>query len=224
VRCLGRDKVVRKIQLSKVQYSPHAFTNLLSIRALDQKGMTFSISKGRFIGALDGVDVMVGDWRMGGYLLQLDAENRALVSREQQALLWHSRLGHLNFSTLSRISSSVTGVPKLTLKCSSPFCEACTVAKLHRCPSRKETTLCKSKLELVYVDIVTMDVPSAGGVRYSAGLTCDSTRYRWGLTLKKKSDFAEAFKDWIALVENESGCKVKRLVYGMRLHQRTHQK
>jgi hypothetical protein len=210
IQCLGQDNIPRRIQLSKVQYSPQAFTNLLSIRALDQKGMTFTIKQGRFVGTLDGAEIMVGDWRMGGYMLQLDCENKALVSRENEALLWHSRLGHLNFNTLRKISTSVTGVPRLAID-ENPFCEACTVAKLHRMPSRKETVLCKARLELIYVDIVVMEIESAGGARYGAGLTDDCTRYSWNMNLKKRSDFPKAFMEWAALVENETGCKIKRL-------------
>jgi hypothetical protein len=56
-----------------------------------------------------------------------------------------------------------------------------------------------------------MEVESAGGARYGAGITDDCTRYRWNMNLKKRSDFPKAFMEWAALVENETGCKIKRL-------------
>ena len=52
-------------------------------------------------------------------------------------------------------------------------------------------------------------VTSLGGSRYYITFIDDSSRKVWVYFLKNKSDVFEAFKKWKAMVETETGLKVK---------------
>ena len=124
-------------------------------------------------------------------------------------MLWHSRLGHVNHRTLSKIHEIADGVPKLDAI--SIFCEPCTVAKFPRTISRKTSTPTTKKLELVHSDVGTMPEPSIGGQKYYVTFTDDMTRYHWTYLMKNKSKVESIFKSWKQRVEHESGCKLQRL-------------
>ena len=68
------------------------------------------------------------------------------------------------------------------------------------------------KLELVHTDLWgPSPVASLGGSRYYITFIDDSSRKVWVYFLKNKSDIFETFKKWKAMVETETGLKVKCL-------------
>jgi hypothetical protein len=54
----------------------------------------------------------------------------AIVSDEATWLLWHARLGHLNFRALSSMHLSAHGVPKFKQSHVTDQCETCLETKL----------------------------------------------------------------------------------------------
>ena len=71
------------------------------------------------------------------------------------------------------------------------------------------------KLELVHIDLWgPSPVASLGGSRYYITFIDDSSRKIWVYFLKNKSDVFETFKKWKAMVEIETGRKVKCLKSG----------
>ena len=68
----------------------------------------------------------------------------------------------------------------------------------------------KQKLELVHNDLwVPTQVASLSGSLYYMIFVDDATRKTWIYFLKHKSEAFDAFKKWKALVETETGLKVK---------------
>ena len=68
------------------------------------------------------------------------------------------------------------------------------------------------KLELVHTDLWgPSSVASLGGSRYYITFIDDSSRKVWVYFLKNKSDIFETFKKWKAMVETETGLKIKCL-------------
>ena len=68
------------------------------------------------------------------------------------------------------------------------------------------------KLELINTNLWEPSlVASLGGSRYYFTFIDDSTRKVWVYFLKNKSDVFETFKKWKAMVEKETGLKVKCL-------------
>ena len=73
-------------------------------------------------------------------------------------------------------------------------------------------TLKAEKLELVHTDLWGLSpVASLRGSRYYITFIDDSSRRVWVYFLKNKSDVFETFKKWKAMVETETGLKVKCL-------------
>ena len=67
-------------------------------------------------------------------------------------------------------------------------------------------------LEIVHSDVCgKLNTPSLGGAEYFLTFIDDYTHYTWVYTLKHKSEVFDKFQKWKALVENESGRKVKVL-------------
>jgi hypothetical protein len=58
----------------------------------------------------------------------------SIVSDEATRILWHARLGHLNFRALSTMHLSATGVPKFKQSHGTEHCETCLETKLRRSP------------------------------------------------------------------------------------------
>ena len=56
-----------------------------------------------------------------------------------------------------------------------------------------------------------MNAPSLGGGEYFLTFIDDYTHYMWVYVLKQKSEVFDTFQKWVALIENESGHKLKVL-------------
>ncbi|KAE8705387.1 hypothetical protein F3Y22_tig00110429pilonHSYRG00978 [Hibiscus syriacus] len=85
----------------------------------------------------------------------------------------------------------------------------------HMSEKGMKTLLTKGKLP----DLKNVDVglfPSLAGSLYYVTFIDDSTRNVWDYFLKKKSKVFDTFRKWNAMVENETGLKVKRLRFDNR--------
>jgi transposase InsO family protein len=125
--------------------------------------------------------------------------------------LWQLRLGHLNFTSLKMLASKnmVKGMPHINHP--DEVCESCVLSKHHRTSFAKEVNWKKNKpLELVHTDVCgPIKLMSTGQNRYFLTFTNDFSRKTWIYFLKKKSEVLNYFKDFKAIVEKQSGCKIR---------------
>ena len=72
---------------------------------------------------------------------------------ERRALLWHHRLGHLNFETLYQmlLHNAIDGLPKLTRI--DYICQTCQTGKLARKKFPRSLTITTKPLEHVHTDV-----------------------------------------------------------------------
>jgi GAG-pre-integrase domain len=63
------------------------------------------------------------------------------LSRPALRMLWHQRLGHLNFRRLSTMYRFVKGMPEFTIPNELESCPVCLAAKLRKQPSGTATTM-----------------------------------------------------------------------------------
>jgi 5'-3' exoribonuclease 2 len=93
------------------------------------------------------------------------------------------------------------------------LCESCILGKQKRVNFKKARRApAKEKLELVHTDVWgPASVSSIGGKQYFVTFIDDHSRKVWVYFLRHKSDVFEAFKKWKAMVENETGLKIKKL-------------
>ena len=93
------------------------------------------------------------------------------------------------------------------------LCEGCILGKQHResFPSGKSIRA-KAPLEIVHSDLCgPMQAPSLAGSQYFLTFIDDFTRKTWVYFLKNKSEVFEKFRNFKALVENQSGLHIKVL-------------
>eukprot|EP00253_Pinus_taeda_P029009 PITA_29009 len=100
--------------------------------------------------------------------------------------LWHLRFGHLNFGGLNLLSRKemVKGLPLIEKP--DNLCEGCILGKQHR-----ESFPSGNQYFLTFID--------------------DFTRKTWIYFLKNKNEVFEKFRNFKALVENQSGLHIKIL-------------
>src|SRR3984885_7718984 len=215
--------------IADVYYVPGMRCNLLSIGQLVKKGynvyfvndvctiMDIAPSK-RCI-----AEVRMTRNRMFPLRIRADLKNKneiAAVTQEafqsvpkDENWLWHLRFGHLNFGGLNLLSRKgmVKGLPLIEKPDS--LCEGCILGKQHResFPSSKSIRA-KAPLEIIHSDLCgPMQAASLAGIQYFLTFIDDFTRKTWVYFLKNKSEVFEKFRNFKALVENQSGLHIKVL-------------
>jgi hypothetical protein len=120
---------------------------------------------------------------------------------ESDASIWCSRLCHLNFGSMSRLSS-------LNLILNLPIvegskCQSCVQSKQPRKPHKAAEERYLTPLELIHSDICEMnDVSTEGGQRYFMTMIDNASRYCYVYLLKTKDDALNYFKTYKVEVEN----------------------
>ncbi|WVY99473.1 hypothetical protein V8G54_015558 [Vigna mungo] len=133
------------------------------------------------------------------------------VAMNENPNLWHRRLGHMSEKGM-RIMHSKGKLPSLQ-SLEFDMCEDCILGKQKRVSFQRSGRIPKKeRLELVHSDVWgPTTVSSIGGKRYFVTFIDDHSRKVWTYFLKNKSEVFEAFKIWKAMVENETGLKIKKL-------------
>jgi transposase InsO family protein len=221
----GTIQISDALVLENVLYVPDLRFNLVSVRQLC-KDRTIRVTFDSWAAYIRSKPTQVViakapfDASLG--VFTLSASPSLSIAMTAQAvnpiLLWHNRLGHLGFSEVVRLAKEGLLDRDATSACSAMtpddiknlFCEPCTMGKGTRQPSPVAPERATKPNERVHIDIWgPARTPTAGKARYL--LTCqdDYTRRTQIFFLKRKSDALDAFRDYIALVENHCESKVK---------------
>lgn len=136
-----------------------------------------------------------------------------LASLEDQAWLWHARLGHVNFHALKMLEAEymAAGVPQI--KHPDQLCQACVVVKQARTPFPViANNQADEPLELVHADLSGPITPSTlAGNSYFMLIVDDYNRWMWVYVIKSKDQVSSLFKNFKADSENMCGCRIKTL-------------
>jgi hypothetical protein len=112
---------------------------------------------------------------------------------ESDASVWHSHLYHLNFGSMSRLSS-LNLIPNLYIIKGSK-CQSCVQSKQPRKPHKVAEERDLTPLELIHSDICEMNgVLTGGGQRYFMTMIDDASRYCYVYLLKTKDEALNCFK------------------------------
>jgi hypothetical protein len=146
---------------------------------------------------------------MGETHHEAEASIASASPAEEKMMMWHQKLGHMSEKGLKILSDKklLPGLTKVTL----PFCEHCVTSKKHRLKFDKSTTKSKCILDLIHSDVWEALVISLGGARYFVSFIDDCSRRCWVYPIRRKADVIAVFKTFKALVELESGKKIKCL-------------
>ena len=230
-RITGHGKVKLKLQGGRVRtlpgvlHIPALARNLISVSKLDDAGVKTVFEKDT-CKMVRGALVLMRGVRIGTlYKLQgstvVDGCNSSMVPENgvenlvvsgEKTMLWHQRLGHIGEKGLRILHGKgmVEGMSNSSLD--FDFCENCVYGKQNRVsfPSGGKRT--KQILELVHSDVFgPVKVPSLGKSVYYVSFIDDFSRNTWIYFLKKKSEVFDRFKEFKALVENQTEKKIKVL-------------
>jgi hypothetical protein len=202
--------------LRDVLYVPSLTKNLFSIPKATEVGAKFEIEEDKVL-VKNSKNHIVGKATKKGNLFVLDCEpERSQVNitdgKPDEAILWHKRLGHINFAKMKKLNDMVDGIPNLKID-THYFCESCIKGKHKRKDISKKPSLRENEpLKLVHTDICgPMSVASLGGHRYFTTFIDDTTRYTHVAFLKNKSEVSTKFKEYATMIETQTGLKIKAI-------------
>ncbi|GJU07417.1 putative ribonuclease H-like domain-containing protein [Tanacetum coccineum] len=133
---------------------------------------------------------------------------------EDEAVLWHRRLGHVNFKNINKLvkDNLVRGLPSKTFKLDHS-CVACRKGKQHRASCKKiEERTVREPLELLHMDLFgPVSVESINKKKYCLVVTDDCSKFSWVFFLAYKDETYDMLHDLIVGLENRLRHKVKTI-------------
>ena len=206
----------RKVVLHNVLHIPRLGMNLVSLGSLQSAGATYRSVRAGISVMMNGEGLFTA--RLDSGLYHLDAEpstsGAAYAAASGSLRLWHRRLGHLHHDAVRKLARDGL-VHGLTLSGPNDFdhvCEGCALGKSHRLPFPKVSETKYEKMELLAVDLTgPMSIATWSGMQYALIVVEASSRYIICRLLERKTDAAAAMKEIIALLERQSGLKVKKI-------------
>lgn len=212
VKLLNEDGTT--VLLTQVRYVPEMSKNLISLGTLEDKGCWFESRNGVMKIIKGGDTVLTGRKLNTLYFLQatsLVGEVHATDGMNDETSLWHSRLGHIGSKGLEVLVRKGY-LDKVKAK-EMQFCEDCVYGKTHRVSFGSGKHVTKSKMDYVHSDLWgAPTVPlSIGKCQYFITFIDDFIRKTWIYFIKTKDEAFSKFVEWKALVENQTGRKLKTL-------------
>ncbi|KAJ9542930.1 hypothetical protein OSB04_029436 [Centaurea solstitialis] len=199
---LGYGDVIQdKITIKKVSLVEGLGHNLFSIGQFCDKDLEVGFKKRRCVVKTEsGKELLVGTRRRNLYKIDLrdvKAKNTlCLLSKasNQQSVLWHRRLSHLNFKGLNKlvIGNLAIGIPDLRFQ-QDHLCSACQLGKMKRVSHKSKLEHGTEKpLQLIHMDLCgPMRVQSINGKKYVLVMVDDYSRYTWVKFLRSKDEAPE---------------------------------
>jgi hypothetical protein len=127
---------------------------------------------------------------------------------ESDASAWHSHLCHLNFGSMSQLSS-LNLILNLSIVNGSKY-QICVQSKQPRKPDNAPKEGHLAPLELIHSDICEINgVLREGGQRYFMTMIDDASRYCYVYLLKTNDEALNCFKTYKAKIENQLEKKIK---------------
>lgn len=191
---------------------PSLTTNLLSVSKLIENGNTVKFdSTGCSIFGKNNVLLARAKLIDNMYKLMANTVN-CLMTVNADALVWHRRLGHINYNSLNKLKNGIVdGINFTNVNNSYPVCEPCCEGKQCRLPFKRGSRA-QAILELVHTDVCgPMENASIGGAKYFVTFIDDFSRKVYVYIIKSKSDVFEKFKIFKSLVENQTGKRIKAI-------------
>lgn len=223
----GSAVISKTLMLKSVLYVPNLDCNLLSISKLncDEKCFTKfyptycvfqDLTSERMIGT--------AELQNGLYILKVDASlnihgqfsNRlslvsmssSMLNKTSAIMLWHYRLGHLNFMYLQKLFPDL-----FDNKNPREFhCDFCTLSKHTRALYSPVGYKASEPFSLIHSDVWGPSrVPSITGARWFVSFIDDHTRTTWIYLMKEKSEVTNIFKNFHSLIKNQFQTTIKVL-------------
>ncbi|KAL0413064.1 UNVERIFIED_CONTAM: hypothetical protein Sradi_1508100 [Sesamum radiatum] len=136
------------------------------------------------------------------------AQNKCKMDNQENAQMWHARLGHISQDRINRLVDSksleIDDLDHL------PACESCLKGKMTKKPFVGQSTLASSLLDLIHSDVCgPLNTQARGG--FFITFTDDHSRYGYVYLMRYKFEAYGRFKEFRLEVENQTGRKIKTL-------------
>ena len=200
-----------KLVLKDVRHVPAMRLNLISAGKLDDAGLMNYFGEGKWK-LTKGSLVMARGKKEGSlYVMQAKLCKGEVNVTTDDMEVWHKRLGHISEKGLHMLARKHL-LPNIKGKPLDP-CAHCLAGKQHRVVFKRSSppTRRKNILDLVHTDVCSMSERSIGGALYFVTFIDDHSRKVWLHLLKSKDQVLDAFKEFHALVERETGRKIKSI-------------
>nr|GEV19783.1 hypothetical protein [Tanacetum cinerariifolium] len=129
-----------------------------------------------------------------------------------ESMLWHRRLGHLNFKTMNKLvrHSLVKGLPSKCFE-NNHTCVACLKGKQHKASCKtKLVNSVSNPLHTLHMDLFgPTSVSSLNHKWYCLVVTDDFSRFTWTFFLRTKDETSGILMNFIIKIENLKDLKVK---------------
>ncbi|GKB23686.1 retrovirus-related pol polyprotein from transposon TNT 1-94 [Tanacetum coccineum] len=118
--------------------------------------------------------------------------------------LWHRRLSHLNFDTITTLAKQglVYGLPKLKFQ-KDHICSACCLGKSKKHTHKpKADDSIQEKLYLLYMDLCwLMRIQSINGQKYILVIVNDYSQFTWVKFLRSKDEVLEFVIKFLKMIQ-----------------------
>ncbi|GJV38920.1 putative RNA-directed DNA polymerase [Tanacetum coccineum] len=208
--CLKFDTGMELV-LHNVKHVSDMRLNIISTGLLDEDGYHNSSGNGLWKVILGSL-IVVREKRESKLYMTHSKISKSIVNavdNDDMTELWHKRLGHMSEKGMSILSKKnvLSGVHDINLK----KCSHCLAGKQTRLAFKSRSPFrMENILDLVHSDVCgPMKTKTLGGCSYFVTFIDDHSRKVWVYTLKTKDQVLDVFKQFHALVERQTGKKLK---------------
>ena len=205
--------------IHNVVHAPNLKYNLLSVGAMTRQGFKFDFKKKQcIIYQTDSKKKVFGVARLkqGLYRMNLQTHttkhDQALIGDykpQNLAKLWHSRLNHMSYQTLKKITAKASqqlkgvSIPRHHFDDKKGLqCDICALGKITSkgLPKKSVDARDHKPLDTISIDLMGPIKPrSRAHCKYTLVIVDVKTKYAWVRFIAKKSEAAEKMKEFINL-------------------------
>ncbi|MFS7952632.1 putative RNA-directed DNA polymerase [Helianthus anomalus] len=210
----GRVTLQNNVHLKDVLVVPSLTRNLLSISKLTNDFPVDVLFSNSFFVIQDRTTrkpLAQGRCENGLYLLRDKsfAFVASVSSNKASFELWHYRLGHVAFDTIS-IMKRLGHLSFTSILPKPNICSPCQLAKAKKLPFANNDKRASNPLDLVHCDLWgPSPITSKNGYKYYVVFVDDYSRFSWLYPLKTKTDFYAVLQSFLRLVQTQLSRKVK---------------
>ncbi|KAL2920586.1 Retrovirus-related Pol polyprotein from transposon RE1 [Bienertia sinuspersici] len=211
VKHIGTINFHNGIKLNKVLHVPGVKFNLISTHKLCRDmncDIVFTNDKCLLQDKSQGSSLVLGSLDSGLYTLSKQEGKSGsvqLAAVSEEAKLWHLRFGHLPFSKLQYVDSSI--------KCDAnhdEICQVCPKAKQARLPFPVSLSITNKSFEIIHVDVWgPYKVVTHDKCNMFFTIVDDWSRQTWVFMLRNKSEVVSVMEHFLFLIENQFGKTIK---------------
>ena len=211
------DKV--KVRLTNVYYAEGIKQNLISFSKITENSSIIARNGTAKIYNNNRKLIAVANKVNGLYTMKstvIENEIKNLYTNTEKITekeKWHRALGHVNFRYLSKLVNSklVEGLPE-KLENDLLTCANCIESKMSKVPFKNDRSKTSEILELIHTDLNGPHRTTGyGGEKYFLTFIDDYSKCAKIYCIKRKSETANCFKEFVNLVENRFNKRIKKL-------------